>query len=158
MTQGWVLNLLFCFLFFLYRYKISSYCLYLQNECSLQHFCDHFMKHCESVARHMLMLMMLFVPCKGGYLVWMPPRWSHLGRCVEQILSPVLIHSFFLVNWSDAEGFEIPSLEANRPVAPTLKERSESKESFRPAFQRVWIYLCFYLPLCERTSSSFSFV
>jgi hypothetical protein len=37
----------------------------------------------------------------------------------------------------DAEGFEIPSLEANRPVAPTQKELSESKESFRPAFQRV---------------------
>jgi hypothetical protein len=39
----------------------------------------------------------------------------------------------------DAEGFEIPSLEANRPVAPTQKERSESTESFRPAFQRTVI-------------------
>jgi hypothetical protein len=38
---------------------------------------------------------------------------------------------------ADADGFEIPSLDAGRPVEPSRKERTQSEETYRPSYQRV---------------------
>ncbi|KAG0576862.1 hypothetical protein M758_5G115000 [Ceratodon purpureus] len=36
----------------------------------------------------------------------------------------------------DADGFEIPSLDAGRPVESSRKERTQSEEAYRPSYQR----------------------
>lgn len=36
----------------------------------------------------------------------------------------------------DADGFEIPSLDAGRPVDSSRKERTQSEETYRPTYQR----------------------
>jgi len=37
----------------------------------------------------------------------------------------------------DADGFEIPSLDAGRPAEPSRKERTQSEETYRPSYQRT---------------------
>lgn len=43
----------------------------------------------------------------------------------------------FLYGDTDADGFEIPSLDAGRPVESSRKERTQSEETYRPTYQRV---------------------